>query len=253
MDSGDEDDHTKITPEENLQDEDEDDEPLFLRRDIPSILDAPEIHEQLLQLWQSRQQASLRLVKALDEDDSDLFGKLETTMREMNQRMHQIVREYRDADVTNRGQMKYVDIDSLPIPTAGSQFSRTQFVSSPVQSVEKRVQTTEIILDYENNQVFRRISVDSTNLDIHHLAIEYLMDVFDKQVTNFADFILTYDDQEIPFRGLISEIPIEDGATVEIAFKQREIVRRTLNFQTGSYLHAPVEAHEATTGRRVTH
>ncbi len=29
---------------------DDEDEPLFLRRDIPSILDAPEVHEQLTQL-----------------------------------------------------------------------------------------------------------------------------------------------------------------------------------------------------------
>ncbi len=140
-------------------------------------------------------------------------------MRQMNQRMHQVLREHRDADVTDRGQMTYVDVDSLPIPPAGSQSSRTPLVPSPVHSVEERVQTIETILDYENNQVFRKISVDSSNLDIHHLAIEYLMDVFDKQVTNFADFILTCDDKEIPFRGFIWEIPIEDGATVDIAFR----------------------------------
>jgi hypothetical protein len=219
MHSEDEDDHSKATPEEDLQDED--DEPLFLRRDIPSILDAPEIHEQLLQLWKLRQKASLHLVKALDEDDSDLFEKLETTMRQMNQRMHQVLREYREADVTDHGQTTYVDVDSLPIPPAGSSSSRVPIVFSPGQSVEERFQTIEVILDYENNQVFRELSVDASNLDVHHLAIEYLMNDFNKQVTNFADFILTCNDQEIPFRGFIWEIPIEDGATVNIAFREK--------------------------------
>ena len=64
------------------------------------------------------------------------------------------------------------------------------------------------MLDYDNNQVIRRVATSASNLDIHHLAIEYLMDVFDKQVTNFAEFSLTCDLQEIPFRGSISEVPI---------------------------------------------
>jgi hypothetical protein len=220
--SEDEDDHPHGVQEEEKTDEDE---PLFLRRDIPSILNAPEVHEQLTQLWQLRQKASCHLVEALDKDDSDLFEKLESTMRSMNQAMHQVLRDYRDGGTNGRGQVTYVDVDSLPIPPAGfqsSRTSRTPVVSPPVQSVEERDQTIEIILDYEGNQVFRRISADSSNLDIHQLAIEYLMDVFDTQVTNFADFLLTCDDQEIPFHESISEIPIEDGAIVEIAFRQKK-------------------------------
>ena len=67
----DEDDHPK-----EEESSDENDEPLFLRRDIPSALDAPEVHERLTQLWQLRQKASHHLVEALDKDDSQLFEKL---------------------------------------------------------------------------------------------------------------------------------------------------------------------------------
>ena len=271
----DEDDNPNEVQEEESSDEG--DEPLFLRRDIPSARDAPEVHERLTQLWQLRQKASHNLVDALDKDDSILFDKLESTMRLMNQGMHQVLRDYLDEGAIERRQSTFVDVDSLPMPPVGSSPSRlpveevwedqegirdlrntsntrshpayrvhppvpayrkdtsstgvsegaaspygfhpSQFPTLPVEG--ERIQTIRIILDYEDNQVYRTISVASSNLDIHHLAIEYLMDVFDTQVTNFADFLLTCDDQEIPFRGFITEIPIEDGAVIDIAFRKK--------------------------------
>ena len=47
------------------------------------------------------------------------------------------------------------------------------------------------------------------------------MEVFDKTVTNFADVVLTCDDQAVPLRGVITDIPIVNGSTVEITFRYR--------------------------------
>jgi hypothetical protein len=227
-DEDDQDGHHEEDPQD--EGEDEDDQPLFLRRDIPSILDAPEIYEELLSLWQSRQHASQHLVKALDEDDSNLFGQLETTMRQLNKRMHQVLSDYRDAGVPDRGERTYIDVDSLPIPPDGSQSSRSPGVPSSVRPDDARDQMIGITFDYKGNQVYRRVTASSSNLNIHHSALDYLMEVFDKQVTNFADVILTCYDQEVPLRGSIVDIPIVDGSTVIIAFRSRG--NRTPGFNT---------------------
>ncbi len=59
---------------EDENDSQEDEEiPLFLRRDIPPFEDAPGIHGALLDLWQERQKASFELVQALNEDNVVLF------------------------------------------------------------------------------------------------------------------------------------------------------------------------------------
>ena len=116
----DEDDHNKDDHDENAhQDDDhdqegdgleEDDEPIFLRKDIPSMIDAPQVHEELMQLWQSRQQASQHLVKALDNDDPKLFERLEAAMRQLNHAMHLVLKSYRDAGSSlDLDKKKYVD------------------------------------------------------------------------------------------------------------------------------------------------
>ena len=187
-----------------------------------------------MRLWQLRQKASVHLVEALEKDDSDLFEKLESTMRIMNQTMHQVLRDYRDGGDNNSDQVKYMDIDNLPMPSIGSQSSHTpvvaqmaapsvQPINAPsVQPMEERGPTVQIILDYEGNQVYRRISAAASNLHLHQVAIDYLMEVFDSQINQFGDCFLTCHGQEIPFRGSIDEIPIGYGAIVEITCRQKE-------------------------------
>jgi hypothetical protein len=216
----DEDDHLERKQEEDVSDNE--DEPLFLRRDIPSISDAPEVHEQLTQLWELRQKASVHLVEALDKDDSKLFEKLESTMRSMNQAMHHVMRDYRDGGNNDRDQVKYIDIDDLPGSPTGLQSSQKPVVTPPIKPIEERGQMIQIILDYEGNQVYRTILEGASNLHLHHLAVEYLMEVFDSQATQFADYLLFCHGQEIPIRGSIAEFPIGYGAIVEIAFRHKE-------------------------------
>jgi hypothetical protein len=225
------------TLREDEESSNEDDEALFLRKDIPSINDAPEVHERLMQLWQLRQKASKHLVEALDNDDPDLFEKLETTMRRMNHGMHQVMKDYRDAESTGRNRTSYVDVDSLPIPSDGS--------SSRSPAPDGNDQAIEIILDYENNQVVRRIPTNSSNMNIHLLAVAYLMDVFDVMVTNIEDIIVTCDSQEIPFRGLISEFPILEGDVMEIALRIRTQDSRTPTRVPSKYPGGNSRSHRA--------
>jgi hypothetical protein len=62
-----------LSEESKSSSEDEDDSegdeeiPLFLRRDIPPVEEAPEIHNTLTGLWAKRQAASFDLVQALLE------------------------------------------------------------------------------------------------------------------------------------------------------------------------------------------
>ena len=121
-------------------------------------------------------------------------------------------------------------------------FQTSPVVTPPVQPIEERGSTIQIILDYEGSQVFRRISAGASNLHLHYLAIEYLMEVFDSQVTQFTDSLLTCHGQEIPFRGNITEIPIGHGARVEIAFRPKE--NRTPDPKTPGELptESPIES-----------
>ena len=93
----------------------------------------------------------------------------------------------------------------------------------------------DIMLDYDNNRVVRRISKSSSNMNIHYLALSYLMEVFDILVTDITDVIVTSDSQEIPFHGLISAIPIKNGDIMEIAFRQRTLVPQTPNRVPSKY------------------
>ena len=121
-------------------------------------------------------------------------------------------------------------------------FQTSPVVTPPVQPIEERGSTIQIILDYEGSQVFRRISAGASNLHLHYLAIEYLMEVFDWQVTQFTDSLITCHGQEIPFRGNITEIPIGHGARVEIAFTPKE--NRTPDPKTPGELptESPIES-----------
>jgi hypothetical protein len=145
-------------------------------------------------------------------------------------------------DINGRAPVTYINVDNLPMPSAGFQTSKTPVVTPPVQPIEERGSTIQIILDYEGNQVFRRISAGASNLHLHHLAIEYLMEVFDSQVTQFTDSLLTCHGQEISFRGNIAEIPIGHGAIVEIAFRPKE--NRTPDPKTPGELptESPIES-----------
>jgi hypothetical protein len=180
-----------------------DDEPLFLRRDIPSIVDAPEIHQVLLDLWEARQEASIRFVQALNTDDQKEFVKLESLMRNLNQKIHQVLNTYRDL-----GAAAFVDVDDLPLPQSATQ----------VTPINKSLDLGSITinLDYKGNQIVRTVRADTPNLDIHHMAIQYLMGVFNHPVESFADLHFSYDQETVPYRGSIEDFPMVDGGTVVI-------------------------------------
>ena len=80
----------------------------------------------------------------------------------------------------------------------------------------------QIRLEYEGSQTIKNVKANAPKLDIHHLAIEYLIDVFDRQVERFEDLSLTYEGNEIHFRGFIDDIPILDGGTIVIQYRSRE-------------------------------
>ncbi len=161
---------------------------MFLRRDIPSVEDSPEVHNLLEGLWRARQKASLELVQALNEDNSTLFEELEGKMRRLNQLMHQVLQERKEERRTD-----FVGVDDLPLPSPRPQLRKAY---KDEGNGEIRIK-----LECEGSQVLRTMKANSPNLDIHHLAIEYLMDVFDQQIESFADFSLTYEAQEIHFKG----------------------------------------------------
>jgi hypothetical protein len=132
--------------------------------------------------------------------------------------MHRVLDDYR---MGVREERTYIDVDCLPIPPAGSQSSRSPFVPSPARPDDAKDRSITITLNYADNYVYRRVAASSSNLNIHQLALGYLMEVFDILFTSFTDVILTCEDQEVPLRGLIADIPIVDGSTVEIAIRSR--------------------------------
>ena len=199
----------KSSSEDDSDSEGDEELPLFLRRDIPSVEDSSEAHNLLESLWQARQKASFELVQALNEDNSTLFGELEGKMRRLNQRMHQVLKNH-----IEKMRTEFVGVDDLPLPSPMPQL-RQAYKNEGNGEIQIR-------LEYEGSQVLRTVKANSPNLDIHHLAIEYLMDVFDQQVESFADFTLTYEANEIHFRGSIDEIPILDGGTIHIQYLSRE-------------------------------
>ena len=102
---------------------------------------------------------------------------------------------------------EFVMIDDLPLLKIGSELK---------QAYKKEGNgDIQIKLEYKGSQVVRTAKANAPKLDIHHLAIEYLMDVLDQQVERFEDFSLTYEGNEIHFRGFIDEIPVYKGLVVK--------------------------------------
>ena len=192
--------------------EGDEDMPLFLRRDIPPVEDAPGVHKALLALWAKRQAASLNLVQALNEDDVNLLEKLEDKMRRLNKQMHRIMQEY--LKHLEQEEPAFVMIDDLPLPKGGP--------GSKQAYQQEGKEEIQIQLEYEGSQVNRKLKADAPKLDLHHLAIEYLLEVFGQPVGRFEDLSLTYEGDVIHFRGFINEIPILDGGTVVVQYSERE-------------------------------
>jgi hypothetical protein len=197
---------------------------LFLKRDIPDAADNPSTNEVLTQLWQLRQKASTQLVKALSEDDSDLFDLLEEQMRKFNQQMHRVYKQYLD--------QKAIESDAQPMipPVGGDQI--------PEEIYEERDTDLQIKLDYNGTQVIRRVKATTSNRVVYHLAQQYLREVFAFRVNNLSDLLLLHSHHEIPFDGKVGEIPILDGDEVMVMFRRWGNSERTqqhpdLRFEEG--------------------
>ncbi len=137
-----------------------------------------------------------------------LFERLEEKMRRLNLRMHRIGKKYHALKLP-----EFVSIDDLPLPEHGS----------PIRQAYKNEGNGEIQikLEYEGSQIMRTVKANSPKLDLYHLAIEYLVDVFNLQVDRFEDLSLTYEGKDIHFRGCIDDIPILNGGTIVIQYQSQ--------------------------------
>jgi hypothetical protein len=99
--------------------------------------------------------------------------------------------------------------ETLKLPHASVQRYGDGINGNRIPSDDEGDHTIEILLDHQRTQVSRKVAASSSNMHIYHLAIEYLLEMFQTVVANPADILLTCDGQKIPISGLISEIPLE--------------------------------------------
>jgi hypothetical protein len=200
---------------------------LFLRKDIPSMEDNAVVHESLMDLWRVRQAASRELIQALDADDATLFEFLELQMRSINEKMHHILRQYRNEATT------FVNVDELPLPD-----SKKQEVSSMASesSLKKSFKlpgknSFEITLLYQDERTTRMVHPRSTTMSIYEMAVEYLQqlflqrvdsveaeEVFPQYVENVSDIVLLHERAVISMSGYLEDVPVVGGAEIMIIF-----------------------------------
>jgi hypothetical protein len=186
---------------------------LFLKRDIPAADEDQDTHVALTQLWELRQKASSNLVQALNEDDSDLFDRLEELMRKFNQRMHAVYNKYRK-NASNP--------EELPVSS-----SRDQDPTRTTIYDETDEGDIQIKLDYNGVQVIRRVKGKTLTRVVYHLAQQYLREVFALRVDNLSDLLLLHCHREVPVNGTVGDIPILDGDELMVMFRRWGNTNRT--------------------------
>jgi hypothetical protein len=210
-------------PEQSLKSDDsssdieDNDLPIFLRRDIPSEAEDCVIHGSLTNLWNKRQRTSLELVQALNEDDSERFESIECEMRDLNQQMHKVLKLYKTGM-----EGKYVDVDDLPlfgdlvgeVPVAGSRqaipFPDRSALRQSVKSVDRGEFT--IHLGYQGSQVVRRVHAQTLNKVVYHMGQQFLREAFALPVESLSCLLLIHDHALLPIAGQLGDHPIMDGA-----------------------------------------
>jgi hypothetical protein len=159
--------------------------PLFLRRDIPLLEEDGATHSALMILWTERQQASLQLVQALDQDDPTLFDEIEIKMRHINKKMHDVLDRYKKGN-----KKQYLSVDDLPL-VAPTSLLRQAFKSSNEGEFQ-------IILDYQENKIIRKANRMTATRVVYQWAQQYLREAFSLEVPDLANLLLLHENKVLP-------------------------------------------------------
>jgi hypothetical protein len=203
---------------ERLSQGDGDATPLFLRRDIPSLDDDGATHDTLMQLWDERQQASLLLVQALDQDEPALFEEIENRMRQINKTMHDVHDQYK-----KNNKNSYLSVDDLPLVAPTSLLKQAYKSSSEGEF--------RLVLDYQDNQIIRTANPMTSTKVVYHWAQQYLREAFSLDVPDIAHILLLHEHKVLPTLGCLEDVPVFGGAEIEIIFlgKQRVVSASTVD------------------------
>lgn len=231
---------------------------IFLRRNIPSEAEDPELHEALTKLWQLRQEASHQLVKALSEDESGIFDEMEERVRDLNIKMHLLFNASQ-----SKGELEFIDVDDLPLSTSpqisgdvadgneSSRFTPPQHFHNVVESIprssgsvplpKRSFKTTgedgfEISLVYTNHVTYKFVDNKTPTMFLFRMALNFLSEIFSRQadghpdhlsyidfprMDNLEDVLLIANHRVVPIEGCLDELPIVEGDEVKIYYQPR--------------------------------
>jgi hypothetical protein len=147
--------------------------------------------ERFYRLWDLRKESTENLSRAMDEDDTDMFGKHESQIRHFNKQMHKVKANYlklcemkRINELYQRqSASKYVSVDDLSLG------ERTPFRKRSHK--ETGDGQFEIKLNYQGNQVIRQAHRSTLNRVVHYLGLQYLREVFSLSIDSVSK---NYDD-----------------------------------------------------------
>jgi hypothetical protein len=215
--------------------QDDDRHALFLRREIPSAFSDPDIHETLTGLWKSRQEASMKLVQALNEDDPDLFDSVEDHMRNLNRQMHEVMGEYQARE--NPG---FVGVDDLPLEQSQpkDQDGQNGRQAGPKSHLKRSGKETgsgdfKIILNYQGNHSLLVVNDRTPTRYVYNLARDYLWEVLLGRAAEgripdegslppnikVDEIMLIHDYIAVPTAGVLGDIPIRDEAVLMMIYQ----------------------------------
>ena len=200
----------------------ENDLPIFLRRDIPSASEDSTAHGVLMELWNKRQRTSLDLVQALNDDDSDLFENIEHQMRQLNQQMHEVLKSHKTKD-----DGKFVGVDDLPLnetlmeelplsdarPAVGDHPPALRQSSKSTDMGEFHIR-----LGYQGSQIIRRVHARTPNRVVYHLGQQFLREAFALPITNLSCLLLIHNHALLAIDGHLEDHPVMNGAEIMIIY-----------------------------------
>jgi hypothetical protein len=191
--------------------------PLFTRRDMPEESEDPDTHELLMALWEQRKQASADLVQAMDEDDTEAFEELESQIRHLNRQMIRVKAHYikkRKLKVATdaylaKSAVKFTSVDDLPSGKKTPNNLKRSFKQNDPDDFR-------IVLTYQGNQVYRKAHPRTLTRVIHHVAQQYLREVFDIRVENLSSLLLLHKGEILSHQGMLEDVPVADGDEIMV-------------------------------------
>jgi hypothetical protein len=231
---------------------------IFLRRNIPSKTDDPELHEALTKLWQLRQEASHHLVQALSADESGIFGEMEDRVRDLNNKMHILFNASQ-----SKGEPEFIGVDDLPLSPSpqvsgdavdgndSSRFTPPRRFHNVVESISRSsgsvpipkqsFKTTgedgfEISLVYVDHVMYKFVDNKTPTMFLFRMALNFLSEIFSRQVDghpdhlsyidfprmdNLEEVLLIANNRIVPIEGCLEDLPIVEGDEVKIYYQTR--------------------------------